>query len=207
MRTHAALAIKLAVFIAIFFVVFYLMFAHRIIDLLYHGAFSDNEEHFKIAARLLRIESAMILLMGISMVFAAMLQAADRSKLPLIALGIGGGVKVIFELIFITTKMGIYAVSISNVICFGLAAAVNTFFALRRFKIRGKFMRVALKVIALTVGYLAALFVCAWVIPGGRWWLILIGIIGTVFYILLVFLLNLFDVSEKKVFNNIRGRQ
>jgi stage V sporulation protein B len=205
MRTHAGLAVKLSVLVSIFFVVFYLFFAHRIIDLLYHDAFSDNEEHFKIASNLLKIESAMILLMGISMVFSAMLQAADRSKLPLIALGIGGGVKVIFELIFITTKMGIYAVSISNVLCFAIAAVLNTIFALRTFKLKGKFMRVALKVLALSAGYLLVLWVLGLVIPEGRWWLILIGALGTVFFGIFVFLLKMFDKSEKKVFNLLRS--
>ena len=204
-RTHAALAVKLAVLISIFFMVFYLFFAGRIIDLLYHDAFHENPEHFKIATHLLKIESAMILLMGLSMVFAAMLQAADKSKLPLVALAIGGGAKVAFELAFITTPMGIYAVSISNVICFGLSAAIVTFFALRRFKIKGKFLRVAVKVTVLSVVYILALWGLGMVIPKGRFWIILIGAVGTGAYVLLVFLLKLFDVSEKKVFNSIRS--
>jgi len=207
MRAHAGLAVKLSVLVSIFFVAFYVLFAHKIIDLLYHDAFKNNEEHFKIASDLLRIESAMILLMGISMVFSAMLQAADRSKLPLIALAVGGGAKVIFELIFITTAMGIYAVSISNVLCFGIAAIMNTIFALRTFKLRGKFMRVALKVVALAVGYLVVLGVLGNVIPTGRWWLILIGAVGTVFFGFFVFLLKMFDKSEQKVFNLLRDGQ
>lgn len=205
MRTHAALAIKLAVLIAVFFVVFYLFFANRIIDLLYHNAFSDKKEHFTIAAHLLKIESVMILLMGLSMVFAAMLQAADRSKLPLISLAVGGSVKVAFELIFITTPMGIYAVSISNVLCFGLSSAITTVFALRRFKIKGKFLRVAVKVTTLTIVYILVLWMLGAMLPGGRWWIILIGAIGTGTYGIMVFLLKLFDVSEKEVFNSIRG--
>lgn len=207
MRTHATLAIKLTVLISIFFVVFYLLFASQIIDLLYHNAFRENQAHFKIAARLLKIESAMILLMGISMVFAAMLQAADRSKLPLISLAIGGGAKVAFELIFITTPLGIYSVSISNVICFGIASVLNTIFALHRFKIRGKFLRVGFKFGILIVGYSLGLFALGLVIPNGRWWVILTGFLSVFSYVLLVFLLKLFDLSEKKVFNNIRGRE
>ena len=205
MRTHAGLAVKLSVIVSIFFVVFYLLFASRIIDLLYHDAFKDNEEHFRIATHLLKIESAMILLMGISMVFSAMLQAADRSKLPLIALAIGGGAKVIFELIFITTPMGVYAVSISNVICFCVAAVLNTIFALRTFKLKGKFMRVGAKVVALTLGYLAALWVLGAVIPTGRWWLILIGGVGAVFFGIFVFFLKMFDKSEQNVIKLLRS--
>lgn len=205
MRTHAALAIKLAVLISIFFMIFYLFFADRIIELLYYKAFRDNQAHFKLATRLLKIESVMILLMGISSVFAAMLQAADKSKLPLIALAVGGAAKVAFELIFITTPMGVYAVSISNVICFGISATITAFFALRRFKIKGKFVRVAVKVALLTFGYVLTLWVLGAVIPNGRWWIILIGAVGTGSYGILVFCLKLFDVSEKKVFNSIRG--
>jgi len=205
MRTHATLAIKLTVLISIFFVIFYLLFASQIIDLLYRSAFRDNPAHFKIAARLLKIESAMILLMGISMVFAAMLQAADRSKLPLIALAVGGGAKVAFELAFITTPLGIYAVSISNVICFGISSVLNTIFALRRFKIKGKFLRVWLKLVILVAGYLPGLWVLGIIMPEGRWWVIPAGILAVFSYILLIFLLKMFDVSEKKVFNSIKG--
>jgi len=205
-RTHAALAIKLSVLVSIFFMTFYLFFAERIINLLYNGAFRDNPAHFNVAARLLRIESAMILLMGISMVFAAMLQAADKSKLPLIALGAGGVAKVAFELAFITTPMGIYAVSISNVICFGLAATITTFFALRKFKIQDKLVRVLWKVAVLAIVYVLALWLLGTIIPDGRWWIVIIGVLGAIMYGIAVFLLKMFDVSEQKVFNCIRGR-
>ena len=204
-RTHAALAIKLAALVSIFFVAFFLFFADTTIDLLYHSAFKETPEHFQIATNLLRIECAVILLMCLSQVFSAMLQAADRSKLPLLAIGIGGVAKVIFELIFITTPMGIYAVSISNVLCFGLAAVFNTIFALRRFKIKGKFMRVAVKVGALTLVHIVSLFVLYLIIPSGRFWLILIGVICTIIYIISIFFLNLFDKSERKVFNLCKG--
>jgi stage V sporulation protein B len=205
-RTHAALAIKLAVLVSIFFVVFYLFFADRMIDFLYRGAFRDNPAHFRVAVRLLKIEAAMILLMGLSMVFSAMLQAADRSKLPLISLAVGGTAKVIFELIFIATPMGIYAVSISNVICFAIAGVLNTVFALKRFKIKGKFFRVAFKTAVLSVGFAAVLWALAAWIPHGRWWFLLVSVAGTLFYGFLVFILKLFDFSEQKVFNSIRGR-
>jgi O-antigen/teichoic acid export membrane protein len=203
LRTKCALAIKLSIIIAVFFVAFYLFFADKIIDLLYHNAFKDNAEHFRIAVNLLKIESAMIVLMGVSQVFTAMMQASDKAYLPLIALIVGGVAKIAFELFFVPAPMGIYAVSISNVICFGLAAVLNTVFALRIVKIRSHLGGVVLKLVLHIVAYLGFLFALTLIIPDGRWWLILIGVLAFVFYTILVLCLKLFDKSEKKVFNQL----
>lgn len=196
LRTKSALAVKIVFLISVFFVFFYMLFADKIIDLLYHNAFKDNQEHFKIAVDLLKIESLMIALMGITQVFSALLQASDKSKFPLIALAVGGAAKIIFELIFINTKMGIYAVSVSNVICFSIAGAVNTYFALRTIRINGKIGHAVLRVAALVVVYFVALWTLNTIMPNGRWWLVLIGAIAVVVFGVLVNLLKLISKEE-----------
>ena len=203
LRTKCALAIKLIFVISIFFVAFYLFFSGRIIDLLYHSAFADNPEHFAIASNLLKIESIMIVLMGLSQVFTSILQASDKSKYPLIALGVGGAIKVLFELLFVHSAIGIYAVSISNVLCFASACAINTIIALRIIKVKSELKRVIPKAVTLTISYITFLLLLTFVFPTGRWWLVLIGLFALVFYILFVKVLKLFDNNEKKVFNKL----
>lgn len=133
MRQKMSLAIKITICFSVFFAVVYLLFPRQILDLLYHNAFKDSTEHMLLATRLMRIESALIILIALSSVFTAMLQGAGRAKYPLIALLIGGGAKIAFQFAFIWTPLGIYAVSIGNVICFAIAACVNLCFTIKYF--------------------------------------------------------------------------
>lgn len=200
LREKCAFAVKLIFVLSVFFVGFFIAFSGHIIDLLYHNAFKDNAEHFEIARNLLKIESAMIVLMGISQVFTAQLQASDRSKYPLIALGIGGAAKVAFELAFITTPVGIYAVSISNVLCFLIAAVINTVYALRTVGIKFQLGKTLVRALALVGIYAAALLIGAVIIPDNRWWIILFGGISSVLYVALIWALRIFDKGELWIF-------
>jgi len=197
LRSKMAMAVKITFLISLFFVVFYLAFAEKIIDLLYHGAFKDNPEQLKLAGNLMKIEAALILLMGISAVFTAMLQGADRAKFPLIALALGGTAKIGFELAFIKTSLGIYAVSIGNVLCFAIAAVLTTAFALHFVKIRKGFMKILLKAVYLTITFGAFVLVIARSMPENRWWVLLSGTIILIIYVILVAIFKFF------VFNNI----
>ena len=201
LRDKMALAVKITVLISMFFLVCYFVFAEKIIDLLYHGAFKDNSEHLKTAGRLMKIESTMILFMSVSAVFTAMMQGAGKSKFPLIALAIGGAAKIGFELAFLKTSLGIYSVSIGNVICFAIAAALNAAFALRYVKIKKGLTIVVLK----CAGLAAALFVLTrildYVLPDNRWWVLLSGSAAFLFYVIFAYVLRLFDKFQKKSFN------
>jgi stage V sporulation protein B len=99
-------------------------FAPLILRLLYSGAFRGKPDEFAIGVQLLRIESLAIILICISQVITSILQGIDKSKVPLIALAIGGAAKVLFE-IFLIKPLGISAVSIANVLCFAIALAIN----------------------------------------------------------------------------------
>jgi len=132
LRKKMALSVAIIVVLSMFFTTIYMIFPRQILDLLYHKAFLEAPEQLNLAVKLMRIESALIFLMGISAVFTAMLQGADKAKLPLIALGIGGLVKILFQFGRLG-DLGIMAVSIGNVLCFAIAAGLNTYFALRNF--------------------------------------------------------------------------
>jgi len=202
LRSKMALAVKITLLVSLFFVVFYLAFAEKIIDLLYHGAFKDNPKHLTLAGNLMKIESALILLMGITAVFTAMLQGADKAKFPLIALAIGGAAKIAFELAFIKTSMGIYAVSIGNVICFTIAAVLTAIFALHFVKIKKGFNRVLIKSVYLTIVFGAFMVALAQVMPENRWWVLLSGMISFIIYVILVAIFKFFVFNKISVGNN-----
>ena len=197
-REKFGLAVKMIFVIAVFFALFYIVFGREIITLLYSRAFKDNPQQLRIASNLLKIESAMILLMGLSQVFTAMLQGAGKAKYPLIALAIGGAAKVIFGLVFIRTSMGIYAVSIGNVLCFAIAFILNAIFAIRFLKIRPRFRfrwsSFKLPVlIALHIGVLIGL---VFLLPGGKWWIVLGGGVAFLLYIGAVLCLRIFPIGK-----------
>jgi len=192
LREKMALAVKITVLISIFFTVFYLAFSEKIIDLLYHGAFKENPQQLKLAGNLMKIESALILLMSISAVFTAMLQGAGKAKFPLIALAVGGAAKIAFELAFIKGSMGIYAVSIGNVLCFAIAAALNTVFALRFVKIKKGLALHFIKATGLTLLFGVFIIALAQNMPDNRWWVLLSGVISLILYAILVAIFRFF---------------
>jgi len=195
-KQKSTLAIKLAIVISLFFALFYVVFAKQIILLLYESAFKGNPAHLVTATNLLKIESAMILLMGLSQVFTSMLQGAGKAKWPLLAILIGGAAKVAFQLSLIRTGLGIYAVSIGNVLCFGIAFVLNIIFAAKFLKLRPRITANTWKILgvgsvlsALLVGFMFAL-------PNNKWWVILSGVVAFVVYAGLIFGLGVFDKKE-----------
>jgi len=202
LRDKMSLAVKITLLISIFFAVFYFAFAKSIIDLLYHGAFKGNEKHLTLAANLLKIESALILLMGISSVFTAMLQGIDKAKFPLIALVIGGVIKMAIQFSLIKTSVGIYAVSLGNVACFLTAAILNTIFAIYFIQIKGDLRSNAVKFVALSVGFGACVLLLAGIMPESRWWVLLGGAASLTIYLILVAIFGFLRFTGSGIGNN-----
>jgi len=210
-REKFALALKLIFVFGLFFALFYIVFGREMIVLLYARAFEGNAEHLRIASILLKIEAGMILLMGASQVFTSLLQGASKAYQPLLALAVGGVAKVAFQLVFIRTGMGIFAVSIGNVLMFTVAFAINMFFVYRFFKKQGV-NREKRKINWTMVGRLALLAVVyvgllvgmVFLLPRGRFWIVLGGGIATVVYAGLVWVLGIFKpLTRKKKCANI----
>ena len=189
----SVLAIKLIFVIALFFTLFYIAFSREIIVLLYERAFKDAPaDQLRIATKLLKIESIMILFMGLSMVFTSLLQGAGRAKFPLVALAIGGTAKIVFQLIFIRTRMGIFAVSIGNVLCFVITFVILWVFVLKLVDIKPKIKKEVWRSILLTLLYSTVLIGLVKLMPDGKWWIMLSGTIAVVFYGLFVWMLSIF---------------
>jgi stage V sporulation protein B len=124
MKSKAKSAVWTVFAFAVFCALVYFIFAPLILKILYAGAFRGRPEEFDIGVRLLRIESAAIILICLTQVITSILQGVDKSRWPLLGLLAGGAGKILFE-IFLIKKIGIAAVSISNVLCFGVALSVN----------------------------------------------------------------------------------
>ncbi|MBO4726736.1 MAG: polysaccharide biosynthesis protein [Clostridia bacterium] len=95
-----------------------------ILTLLYRRAFANRPEELATAVLLLRIESWAVILIGLTQVSGSILQGVDHERVPMWAMVGGGMVKILFE-IFALRHLDIMAVSIANILCFGVALAVN----------------------------------------------------------------------------------
>jgi len=195
-QSKSTLAIKLAVIITLFFALFYMVFARQIILLLYEAAFRDNQAQLVIATNLLKIESAMILLMGLSQIFTSMLQGAGKAKWPLFAILVGGIVKIAFQMALIRTSMGIYAVSIGNVLCFAIAFILNIFFVWKFLGLQLRFTWNMVKIIGVGLGLGGLLVGLMFLLPEGKWWVILSGVIALLSYVAAVWGLRVFQKSR-----------
>ncbi len=95
-----------------------------VLTLLYGKAFSGQPEELAAGILLLRIESWAIILIGLTQVSGSILQGCDYERVPMWALISGGLVKVVFELITLKS-LGIMAVSVANLLCYGVALVLN----------------------------------------------------------------------------------
>ncbi|MCL2586687.1 MAG: polysaccharide biosynthesis protein [Firmicutes bacterium] len=200
------LSIKIIVVIAFFFSLFYLVFAGELINFVYARAFHENPSQIPVAVNLLRMESAMIFLVGLSTIFTSLLQGSDRSYLPLISLIIGGAAKIGFQLALIGT-LGIYAVSIGNILCFTIALSLNIFWVMRFMKLKPRVTKQGLSIkarLGLLIGiYIGILFLLKFLLPPGKGWIILAGATAFLGYVIMVLVLRIFPI---RIVNFIKKR-
>lgn len=95
-----------------------------ILTLLYRRAFTGRPEELATGILLLRIESWAVVLIGLTQVAGSILQGIDHEKIPMWALVVGGAIKILFE-IFALKPLGIMAVSIANLLCYGVALVIS----------------------------------------------------------------------------------
>ena len=75
----------------------------------------------QVAARLLALMSACVVLLGLVQISTALLQAVGKVYAPVVCLAVGAAAKLAVNLIGLP-RIGIYAVALSNLACYGLAA-------------------------------------------------------------------------------------
>lgn len=130
MRKKAWLALGFIFLFGIVVAVTLFVLPQFILTLLYHRAFADRPEELAVGILLLKIESWAVILIGLTQVVGSILQGVDHEKVPMWALLVGGVIKIIFEIMALK-PLGIMAVSISNLLCYGVALVISGSFLIK----------------------------------------------------------------------------
>ena len=124
MKKKAWMALGIILLFGVVVAIGLAVFPKWLLTLLYRRAFADRAEELATGVLLLRIESWAVILIGLTQVAGSILQGIDHEMIPMWALIGGGVVKIIFEIIAIK-PLGIMAVSIANLLCYGVALVVS----------------------------------------------------------------------------------
>lgn len=95
---------------------------YPILNILYSGGLKSAE--LEIAAILLRIESVDLIFIGLIHIASAMMQAANKSGIPVINLFIGALMKAVTTVVLLPI-IGIYGAAISNIVCYVTTCALD----------------------------------------------------------------------------------
>ncbi len=120
-------ALKVVLLIAVPCVVCFMLVPNRLLEFLYHNRLhSYGMNGIKIAARLLVISSFGIVFLALNQVYSSCLQAVDERYVAIRNLTIAVIAKFVVELLFMPSKaINIYALAISNTLCYLTVAILN----------------------------------------------------------------------------------
>lgn len=117
----SALSIKMTYLIGIPSALFFLVFSRSIIGLLYSNI---GDWEISLAVTLLSVSSVSIVFLSSMQVYTALLQALDKTMLPIRNLSIAVGIKIVLSLL-LTYRVGIIGSAISNTVMSVVAYGLN----------------------------------------------------------------------------------
>lgn len=195
------LAVKIVWLIALPCAVVMFLFSDNIVSFLYEAGLENNGiNELVIASNLLKISSVSIIYISFMFIFTSILQALQKSLLPVKNLLIASVLKIVLTIILVSNPdFNIYGMVIADVCCYALAFLLNLNSLKKQMKINFKFSNFAFKplfavslasVLSVTFGKLtdAVLF--------GRIKTMLILIVFGISYLFFVYFFKVFDKQE-----------
>lgn len=100
--------------------------AKPIIFLLYGGSLKGD--NITLASNLLRLASISIVYLSMTQTTTGILQGLGKYKTPVIALLIGGVIKLVLNIVLVKiSNINIFGAEIATILCYGVAAVINLF--------------------------------------------------------------------------------
>jgi len=188
------LSFKLIIFVSLPFAVFFAVNSSSIINLLYGNGingFGVNGQY--VAKNLLIISSVSIVFSSINQLSVIVLQNLNKKTTPIINLGIGMACKLVLELMFVPSGLGIYAYAIATAVGFIVAGLLNLY-AVERYCSNVLDIKFLTKQFILC-GVLFTLFVI-FKLFNSNWIFILGSIFTIIIYFVGVYLIKLFSKKD-----------
>lgn len=178
------------------------LFSKELITLIYgNSLYVEGIDSIKLASNLLAISSVSMLYMGFVQIFSISLQAFNKKYITLKNIFVAVIIKIIFEVAFLSTSyLNIYALAISNVICYMIAMMLDLF-SLKKcvdFFVSGRDLG---KIVLSTILSISSIYIFN-TIFSGRFWFILACGAGVIVYLLSLFVFDVFNENEKKLLFN-----
>lgn len=191
-RAKSAMSVKLTFAIGVPCALALYALSNPIMSLLYPRLTSDE---IILSSGLLKVMSVSIILLVITQIYTALLQAIDRAYTPFFVMIFAAAVKIIVMIVLIN-KIGIYGAPISSIIAFTISALLNIFFMNKWIGKNDKLFK-NISTILLS-GVIMGLTVILIVYSDlGKLWTLILGIVvGILIYGLSIVLTNTFSREE-----------
>lgn len=194
------LAIKLSLFIAVPCVAVFGLFSVEILKVLYAHSFKSLYE-LNFASTLLVLSAINILYLTFLQLTTAILQAINRSYVPVMSLAIALIFKVICEVALISIPyLNIVGAIVSNVVCYFISSVINIVFIKKQIKLNFSFYRAIICPVLCTIVACVSVFLLKVTLSSfmsSNWAFLVALVLGALIYIVLIFVLKGFSKEEK----------
>lgn len=192
-----SLAVKIVLILSLPCVLGFIILPNRLIELLYGTRLNSlGVNGVKIASKLLSISSLGVVFLTLNQLFSSSLQAVDKSGVTIRNLCISVIVKFIMELLFMPSRyLNIYALAISNVVCYVLVMCLN-YFELRENFVLKLNIDFAAKLI-LCNSIMVVSLICILVMGSGLFNTILAVVVAVIMYFVSLFNFKIFNRRDK----------
>ena len=195
------LAIKLSLFIAVPCVAVFGLFSVEILKVLYAHSFKSLYE-LNFASTLLILSAVNILYLTFLQLTTSILQAINRSYIPVISLAVALIFKVICEVALISIPyLNICGAVVSNVVCYLISTTINIVFIKKQIKLNFSFYKTIVCPVlcsAITCAGIFGLKVLLSTFTSANWAFLVAIVLGIIGYIILIFVFKGFSDDERR---------
>ena len=192
-----ALAIKLTIIVSLPCVAVFSFFSPYILRVLFASTFSSSYE-FSLCCSLLVISSINVFYLGFLQISTALLQAINRSYIPVASLSIALIIKVICEVFLISMPIiNIAGAVISNAICYFISSVINIFYFKKQINVTFSFKETIFSPLIASLLMCLLIFILLNIFNFGLLGILITFLIGAIFYTILIFKLKTFTPKEK----------
>ena len=177
-------------------ILLFTLFSQNIVSLLYPA--TTTPELIFVANSLLKILSVNILTISFLQLTTSMMQAINKSYIPLINLACAGAIKIVLTIFLVKSPMNIYGAAIASIACYLLASGLNLIAVVDQFNFKLKFKTIfnILLCSGVTFAFMAGLYNLLNLLLSYNLSFILAGLVSVVLFSILVINANIFTESE-----------